>query len=79
MITNNDVTAARVQNVSGFDILIKATVGAVAPTDTLGAVNFKPGQIIAADLTLAQVWPGIAGTRLYALCDQNAVLSVSHA
>lgn len=79
-LTNADVTALRVQNLNGYEIKIKATVGAVAPTDATGAITILPYGAIAADLTLAQLFPGVAGAnRVYAFADIPAIVSVSHA
>ena len=79
-ITNANVTALRVQNLNGFPIKIKATAGAVAPTDAAGAITLLPHAAIAADLTLAQLFPGVSGAnRVYAFSDAPALVSVSHA
>jgi hypothetical protein len=85
-LTTADATAVAVQNFNspngGAAVYLIATAGAVVPTATpsaLGCKRLEGGQIIAADLTLAQLWPGISGTRLYAYCDQPAQVSVSHA
>lgn len=79
-LTNADVTALRVQNLNGYEIKIKATVGAVAPTSDAGAIVLAAGQAIAADLTLAQLFPGVSGAnRVYAFSDAPALVSVSHA
>ena len=78
-LTNADVSAIRVQNINGYTIEIMGTVGAVAPTSDAGAIVLAAGQAIAADLTLAQLFPGVAGAnRVYAFSDAPALVSVSH-
>ena len=77
-ITNADVTALRVQSLSGCTIRLMATAGAVAPTDDEGALTLMPNAILASDLTLADLWPGVAGAnRVYAKGAGD--VSVSHA
>ena len=78
-LTNADVSAIRVQNLNGYPIKIMGTVGAVAPTTDAGALVLAAGQAIAADLTLAQLFPGVSGAnRVYAFSDAPALVSVSH-
>ena len=80
LITDGDVTSARVQNLSGYDVDLQATAGATAPASWAGAIRLGPGQTLAADLTLAQLWPGVAGAnRLHARSGFGVTLSVSHA
>lgn len=79
-LTNAAATAARVQNRSGYSILISATNGATAPTTVEGAIELLPYQIMAADITLAELWPGVTGAnRLWGYSDNGATVSVSHA
>lgn len=79
-LTNADVSALRVQNLNGYAIELKATVGATAPTNDAGAIVLAAWQAIAADLTLAQLFPGVSGAnRVYAFSDAPALVSVSHA
>lgn len=78
-LTNADVSAIRAQNLNGYPIKIMGTVGAVAPTTDAGAIVLAAGQAIAADLTLAQLFPGVTGAnRVYAFSDAPALVSVSH-
>jgi hypothetical protein len=80
LLTDAAVTALRVQNSSGLNVHLMATVGLVPPTDTSGSLTLGPQQTLAADLSLAQLWPGVAGAnRVYAYAFLNASLSVSHA
>jgi len=80
-LTTNDIGAIRVTNISsGAMILLKATVGITAPTDRDGAIPLAAGSTWAADLTIAQVWPGISGAnRIWAFSQDASRASVSHA
>jgi len=79
-VTDGNVTAIRVVNEGIEPIWLQATVGAIAPTSTAGAVSLGAGQVLAADLTLAQLWPGVGGAnRVYALSPRASKVSVSHA
>lgn len=79
-LTNADVTALRVQNLNGYHVHIKATVGANAPTTLAGSIILPPFGAIATDLTLAQLFPGVTGAnRVYAFCLNAGLVSVSHA
>lgn len=80
LLTDGNVTAARVQNVGAWYLLVKATVGAVAPSTDAGAIVLDAGEGFAADLTLAQLLPGVSGAnRLYGYCVKECKASVSHA
>jgi hypothetical protein len=80
-ITDASVTAIRVQNQSIFTVSLSATSSAVAPTNLSGAIELAGGETLAADLTLAQLFPGVTGaTRLWVYpVGHPAVLSISHA
>ena len=79
-LTDANVTAARVQNYGASPVYVMATVGAVAPVNFNGAILLDTGSAFAADLTLAQLWPGIVGgNRIYAFCDKAVPVSISHA
>lgn len=82
-LTDANVTAIRVQNLSAAqDVILQATNGTTAPTSDAGAVDLRASQTLAADLTLAQLWPGVASAnRVWGKAKTvNAVpLSVSHA
>ena len=79
-LTNANATAARVQNLSSYDVRLSATPNTTPPTTLAGAVVLPPGEILAADLTFAQLWPGVsAPVRLWAFGDIEVTLSVSHA
>jgi hypothetical protein len=84
-LTDADVTAIRVQNLGSYPLWLMATAGATPPSTTSGAIRLGAGLTMAADLTLDDLWPGVAGTRVYALVDYSAppaasvIASVSHA
>lgn len=79
-LTNANASALRVQNRGALSILLKATAGETAPTNDEGAVELLPIEILAADLTIAQLWPGVASaTRVYAWSPIACTVSVSHA
>lgn len=80
LLTTGDVTALRVQNL-GNTVLLKATSGATAPTDDAGAIRLDAGDALAANLTLADVWPGVSGgNRVYARAlGATSLVSVSYA
>jgi hypothetical protein len=79
LLTSSNVTSCRVQNVSGYYMLIQATVGATPPTSFAGAIQLAPGQ--GEYLVLADAYPGVAGAnRLYAFSPTTgATASVSYA
>lgn len=79
-ITNADVTAITFQNVGGGPVLIKGTVGAVAPTTNLGALQYDTNQGEKNE-TLANLFPGVSGaTRVYAYSEGfPSTISVNHA
>lgn len=79
-ISDSNIPAIRVANLGTEAIWLQATVGAVAPTNTNGALPLLPTQVLAADLTLAQLWPGVTGAnRVYALSPVACRVSVSNA
>lgn len=80
LLSNSDITAIRVHNLSGYAVRLQAAAGAIPPISTRGSMPLPAGETLAADLTLAQLWPGVVGAnRLYAYADLNLSLSVSHA
>jgi hypothetical protein len=79
-LTNANAAAVRVQNKTGYSILLKATNGTTAPTTTVGALEILPFTVLDAGMPLADLWPGVAGAnRLWAFSDIGATVSVSHA
>ncbi len=79
--TNSDATKVRLQVQSTFPIRIKATIGAVAPTDDSGSIELVPGPVMPATYTLEELFPGVVGAnRLWGICHyDSATVSTSHA
>ena len=79
-LTNANAAAVWVHNLSGYAVYLQATLGTTPPASRAGGVMLQAGGTLAADLTLAQLWPGITGAnRLWAFADLACDLSVSHA
>ena len=53
-------------------------MGASAPTDDDGAVRYNPGQG-ERNVSLSDLFPGVAATRVYAYAPSGAEVMVSHA
>jgi len=82
-LTNADADAVRVQSRSG-QVFLQATAGATAPASAHsgfgGALLFDYADTITAALVLADAFPGVTGAnRLWAWCEGQCTLSVSHA
>jgi hypothetical protein len=77
LVTSNDVAALTFQNQSYYTLQIKGAVGAVAPSDFLGASEYGPGQG-EINTALSDMWPGISSNRVYVFCTNIAKLLVSH-
>ena len=77
-LTNADVTAITFQNKGPLPIKVKATTGATAPADDAGALVYESerGEV---DMAMADLFPGIAGVRLWALARKSVRVAVSHA
>ena len=79
-LTNANATAIRVQSVILSEMTLQATNGVTAPTTQVGAIVLAGGAVLAADLTIAQLWPGVTGAnRVWAFARTPSVASVSHA
>lgn len=78
-LTDADITAITFQNISGNFVLVKGTVGAVAPTNITGAIRYNPGQG-ERNVALSDLFPGVSGAnRVYAYAQDGAQVVVSHA
>lgn len=77
-ITDADVTSITFQNKSGHDLLVKGAVGAVAPSDANGAIEYGAMQG-ERNSALADLFPGLSATRVYVYSAFGAVVMVSHA
>jgi hypothetical protein len=79
-LTNANATALRVQSVILSEMTLQATNGTTAPTTQVGVIVLAGGAVLAADLTIAQLWPGVTGAnRVWAFAITASVASVSHA
>lgn len=80
LLTDSNVTAIRAQ-VRGYrTVELVGTVGATPPSDTTGSITLADYGILTSDLTLAVLFPGVSGAnRVYAWCEQDAQVGVSHA
>lgn len=82
-LTDTAVTAARVIGSQGFDLC--ATLDTTPPASTDGSVMLLPWSILAADLALGDLFPGVGSTvHLWAWPTESAVsetvdVSISHA
>lgn len=77
-LTDADVTNITFQNISGYHVMVKGTTSAVAPTDDAGAIRYNPGQG-ERNISLSDLFPGIAAVRVYAYAPDGAEIMVSHA
>ena len=77
-LTDADVTAITFQNTGGHEIYIAGTATASAPSNLDTAIRYNPGQG-EANRTLADLFPGISATRVYAYAHNTGSVFVSHA
>ena len=77
-LTNANVTSITFQNKSGHPVFVHGTTGATAPTDRAGAIRYNPGQG-ERNVELADLFPGIAAVRVWAIADTGVSVFVSHA
>ena len=78
-LTDADIVSISFQNLSSNYILIKATTDTTAPTDSLGAIRYNPGQG-ERNVLLSDLFPGLAARdRLWAYAPTPARVFVSHA
>lgn len=79
-MTNSDVTNCTFQipTSAGNPVLIAGTVGAVEPTANAGFIEYEPGTG-EYNISLADMFPGIAANRLYAFSARATSILVSHA
>ncbi|NBC11672.1 MAG: hypothetical protein GVY24_08100 [Planctomycetes bacterium] len=79
-LTDADIAAARVQNWGRFDIWLQATADATEPSGIDGSVVLAGGSILMSDVTLADLYPGVASpARLWVYAANTVEVSVSHA
>ena len=79
-LTDADVSAIRVQNQSAYDLFVMAAPNATPPSDTLGGILLYPGDTLAADRALSDLFPGVtAGYRVFVYSANAAAVSYSNA
>ena len=77
-ITDNDVSSATFQVTGPNDVRIIGTVGAAVPTSTDDGIIYPSGEGETLR-TLAELFPGIVATRLYAKSlTANSKVFISH-
>ena len=64
-LSSGTVAAIRVLNPAAHDIWIQATTANIAPTSRAGALRLMPGETLAADLALSNLFPGLGAGPYY--------------
>ena len=77
-ITDADVTSITFQVEGNARAYVKGTADATAPTDTIGAIRYSPGQG-ELNTELSDLFPGIAAARVWVFATSNIEVFVSHA
>ena len=80
-LTDGAVSYCRVYNPKYSTVYLQATATNVAPTSRAGALPLSAGATLAADLALADLFPGVSASTMYlwAFAETATDLSVSHA
>ena len=81
-LTQADVSALRAENQGGYGLYLQATSDATEPSSVSGSVHLGAWRLLAADLTLQQLWPGVTdAARVWAYNPRTVTIpvSVSHA
>ncbi len=81
LLTDGAVETCRVHNASGYHLYLQATATATPPESRQGSISLTPSATLAADLPLADLFPGIGSGAMYlwAFATIGGTLSVSHA
>lgn len=81
LLTDGPVAACRVSSLTGYVGYLQATADTTPPASRAGAVPLMPNGTLAADLTLAELFPGVGDGDLYlwVFVDVGGDFSVSHA
>ena len=77
LITSNDVSALTFHNQSYYMLQVKGTAGATPPANFDASIEYEAGQG-EINASLAELWPGIAATRVYVFCTNICKVMVSH-
>ncbi|XAI95621.1 hypothetical protein [Nostoc phage Nsp-JY21] len=80
-LSDGAVDACRVQNLSGYGFTLQATASGTPPGLYAGGVTLGAGETLAADLRLADLFPGVGSGALYlwGMSENPVTASVSHA
>jgi hypothetical protein len=80
-VSDGSVTAIRVNNLAAGEVFLQATATSAPPANRNGAQRLGPYGTLAADLSLANLFPGVGAGPfwVWAFADTPATLSVSHA
>lgn len=80
LLTDSDVTSLSFQVVQApSKVFFKGTVGANPPSTLAGSFVYKAEEAGEYAISLADMFPGLAATRLYAWSHDAADITVSHA
>lgn len=60
-----------------FRVIPSATAG--APATDAGAIPLAPGEVILSTTLFAEIWPGIAVSSVWLICEKLGEAQVSHA
>lgn len=77
-LTDANVASITFQNLGSNHMLVKATTDTTAPTDVTGAIRYNPGQG-ERNAALSDLFPGLAGVRVWARPSDVTQVMVSHA
>lgn len=78
-LTTADASYVTFQNIGNATVYLKGTVGATAPIDATGVLEFPPAAQ-AVSYLLSDMFPGISGVnRLWAYADAETYVTISHA
>jgi hypothetical protein len=80
-VSDGAVSTIRVNNPSGYEIWLQATATSTPPASRAGGQRLGPFSTLAADLPLADLFPGVGAGPYYiwAFADVATTLAVSHA
>lgn len=80
-VSDGSVTAIRINNLAASDVFLQATTTSTPPANRNGAQRLGPYGTLAADLSLADLFPGVGAGPfwVWAFADAALTLSVSHA
>ena len=77
-LTDANVTSITFQNKGTYYMLVKGTTDTTKPTNDDGAARYNPGQG-ERNVTLSDLFPGVAAVRVWAYAPKSIEVLVSHA